>query len=207
MPVTVGANGMSVVHQGSGGVTQAFPDVCKTPAPPAPPIPIPYPNIAQSSDTASGTKKVKAEGKPICINSSNFSTSTGDEAGTLKGLVSMKTKLPRCCPSVLGTRLKRDDAEELASAFKAIADPGRLRLLSFIAAQPGAEACVCNLIEPLGLAQPTVSHHLKVLAEAGLLVRERRATWMFYRLVPERVRALQEALALPVDKPATKRSA
>ncbi len=117
------------------------------------------------------------------------------------------TKLPRCCPSVLGTRLKRDDAEELASAFKAIADPGRLRLLSFIAAQPGAEACVCNLIEPLGLAQPTVSHHLKVLAEAGLLVRERRATWMFYRLVPERVRALQDALALPVDKPATKRSA
>ena len=116
------------------------------------------------------------------------------------------TKLPRCCPSVLGTRLKRDDAEELASAFKAIADPGRLRLLSFIAAQPGAEACVCNLIEPLGLAQPTVSHHLKVLAEAGLLVRERRATWMFYRLVPERVRALQDALALPVDKPATKRS-
>jgi len=76
-----------------------------------------------------------------------------------------------------------------------------------IAAQPGAEACVCNLIEPLGLAQPTVSHHLKVLAEAGLLARERRATWMFYRLVPERVRALQDALALPVDKPATKRSA
>ena len=121
--------------------------------------------------------------------------------------VSMKPKLPRCCPTVLGTRLKRDDAEELATAFKAIADPGRLRLLSFIAAQPGAEACVCNLIEPLGLAQPTVSHHLKVLAEAGLLARERRATWMFYRLVPERVRALQEALALPVDKPATKRSA
>ena len=121
--------------------------------------------------------------------------------------VSMKPKLPRCCPTVLGTRLKRDDAEELATAFKAIADPGRLRLLSFIAAQPGAEACVCNLIEPLGLAQPTVSHHLKVLAEAGLLARERRATWMFYRLVPERVRALQDALALPVDKPATKRSA
>jgi len=121
--------------------------------------------------------------------------------------VSMKPKLPRCCPTVLGTRLKRDDAEELATAFKAIADPGRLRLLSFIAAQPGAEACVCNLIEPLGLAQPTVSHHHKVLAEAGLLARERRATWMFYRLVPERVRALQDALALPVNKPATKRSA
>src|SRR3989449_10779131 len=119
----------------------------------------------------------------------------------------MKTRLPRCCPSVLGTRLKRDDAEELASAFKAIADPGRLRLLSYIAAQPGAEACVCNLVQPLGLAQPTVSHHLKVLTDSGLLARERRGTWMFYRLVPERVEALRQALALPSEKPPAKRSA
>src|SRR3989441_6896674 len=121
--------------------------------------------------------------------------------------MSMKRKLPRCCPTVLGTRLKRDDAEELATAFKAIADPGRLRLLSFIAGQPGAEACVCHLIQPLGLAQPTVSHHLKVLTEAGLLARERRGTWMFYRLVPERVEALPQALALPSQKPVAKRSA
>lgn len=105
-----------------------------------------------------------------------------------------------CCASVLRTRLRRDDAEELATAFKAIADPGRLRLLSFIAAQPGAEACVCNLVTPLGLSQPTVSHHLKVLTEAGLLARERRGTWMFYRLVPDRVEALREALALPGGK-------
>ena len=119
----------------------------------------------------------------------------------------MSMKAPRCCASVLRTRLRRDDAEALATAFKAIADPGRLRLLSFIAAQPGAEACVCNLVEPLGLAQPTVSHHLKVLAEAGLLARERRGTWMFYRLVPERVEALREALALPTTRPAAKCSA
>ena len=121
--------------------------------------------------------------------------------------MSMKATAPRCCTAMLRTRLGRDDAETLATAFKAIADPGRLRLLSFIAGQPGAEACVCNLVEPLGLAQPTVSHHLKVLADAGLLARERRGTWMFYRLVPERVEALQQALALPSPKPAAKRSA
>jgi|SRR5581483_818130 len=112
-----------------------------------------------------------------------------------------------CCASVLRTRLRRDDAEALAEAFKAVADPGRLRLLSFIAAQPGTEACVCHLVEPLGLSQPTVSHHLKILTDAGLLARERRGTWMFYRLVPERVEALREALALPTPKAPSKRSA
>jgi ArsR family transcriptional regulator len=110
----------------------------------------------------------------------------------------MKMKSP-CCASLLRKRLGRDDAEELATAFKAIADPGRLRLLSFIAAQPRAEACVCHLVEPLGLAQPTVSHHLKVLTEAGLLERERRGTWMFYRLVPRRIEVLREALAVPSE--------
>src|SRR5690242_18357591 len=83
--------------------------------------------------------------------------------------MSMKgVEAARCCAPLLRTRLGRDDAEALATAFKAIADPGRLRLLSFIAGQPGAEACVCHLVRPLGLAQPTVSHHLKVLTEAGL---------------------------------------
>ena len=119
--------------------------------------------------------------------------------------MSIKGKV--CCASPLRTRLGRDDAEELATAFKAIADPGRLRLLSLIAGQPGAEACVCNLVEPLGLAQPTVSHHLRVLTEVGLLARERRGTWMFYRLVPERVAALQQALALPAARTTAKRSA
>jgi ArsR family transcriptional regulator len=80
-------------------------------------------------------------------------------------------------------------------------------MLSFIAAQRDAEACVCNLVEPLGLSQPTVSHHLKVLTDAGLLARERRGTWMFYRLVPERVEALRQALALPTERTASKRSA
>jgi hypothetical protein len=92
MPVTVGVNQLSVVHQASNGITIAFPDVCKTPAPPAPPIPIPYPNIAQSSDTAKGTKKVKCDGNPICVKDSNFRMSTGDEAGSLFGVASNKIK-------------------------------------------------------------------------------------------------------------------
>jgi ArsR family transcriptional regulator len=117
------------------------------------------------------------------------------------------TKPGGCCAPVLQARLGRNDAEALAAAFKAVADPARLRLLSFIARQPAAEACVCHLIEPLGLSQPTVSHHLKVLADAGLVTRERRGTWMFYRLVPERVEALREALALPTEKPRARRSA
>lgn len=92
MPVTVGVNNLSVVHKSSNGVTIAFPDVCKTPAPPAPPIPIPYPNIAQSSDTAKGTKKVKCDGNPTCVKDSNFRMSTGDEPGSLLGIVSNKIK-------------------------------------------------------------------------------------------------------------------
>jgi hypothetical protein len=92
MGVTVGVNKLSVVHAGSSGTTIAFPDVCKTPSP-AGPIPIPYPNIAQSSDTASGAKSVKADGNPICVKDSNFKTSTGDEAGSAGGgVASSKTK-------------------------------------------------------------------------------------------------------------------
>lgn len=92
MGVTVGVNQLSVVHQSSNGIAIAFPDVCKTPAPPAPPIPIPYPNIAKSSDTAKGSKKVKCDGNPICLKDSNFSMSTGDEAGSVGGIVSGKIK-------------------------------------------------------------------------------------------------------------------
>jgi hypothetical protein len=92
MPVTVGVNSLSVVHAGSNGVTMAFPDVCKTPAPPAPPIPIPYPNVANSSDTAQGSKTVTCDGNPICLKDSNFKMSSGDEAGSLLGVASNKIK-------------------------------------------------------------------------------------------------------------------
>lgn len=92
MPVTVGVNFMSVVHAGSNGISTAFPDVCKTPAPPAPPVPIPYPNIAKSSDTAQGAGTVKCDGNAVCVKDSNFMVSSGDEAGSLFGVVSNKVK-------------------------------------------------------------------------------------------------------------------
>jgi ArsR family transcriptional regulator len=110
-----------------------------------------------------------------------------------------KSKVIPCCPPVLEGRLTRAGAEQLAEAFKAIADPARLRLLSFIAAQPSGETCVCYLMKPLGLSQPTVSHHLKILFDAGLLDRERRGTWVFYRIVPERLAALRDVLAAPAE--------
>lgn len=92
MSVTIAVNNMTVVHKSSGGITIVFPDVCKTPSP-AGPVPIPYPNIAKSSDTAKGSKKVKMDGNPIMLKTSNFSTSVGDEAGTAGGgVVSNTTK-------------------------------------------------------------------------------------------------------------------
>jgi len=111
--------------------------------------------------------------------------------------ISILTPTPWRCAPLLQTRLGNAAAEELASAFKALSDPGRLRLLSLIATQPGSEACVCHLLKPLGLSQPTVSHHLRVLFEAGLLGRERRGSWVYYRIVPERMEALRTVLALP----------
>lgn len=92
MGVTVGVNFLSVVHASSNGTTIAFPDVCKTPAPPAPFVPIPYPNIAKSSDTAQGAATVKCDGNPTCVKDSNFMMSSGDEAGSLLGVASNKIK-------------------------------------------------------------------------------------------------------------------
>jgi hypothetical protein len=92
MGVTVGVNNLSVVHKSSNGVTVAFPDVCKTPSPGGP-IPIPYPNVAKSSDTSKGTKKVKCDGNSTCVRTSNFRMSTGDEGGTAGGgVISNKIK-------------------------------------------------------------------------------------------------------------------
>ena len=91
MSVSVGVNKLSVVHQDSSGITTCFPDVCKTPTPGGP-VPIPYPNIAKSSDTAKGTQKVKCDGNPTCVSDSNFMVSSGDEAGSLLGVASNKVK-------------------------------------------------------------------------------------------------------------------
>jgi ArsR family transcriptional regulator len=87
-----------------------------------------------------------------------------------------------------------EEATALAARFKAIGDPTRLRLLSLIAAHEGGEACVCDLNEPLALSQPTVSHHLKILVEAGLLTRTKRGTWSFYALVPGALPMLADTL-------------
>ncbi len=105
---------------------------------------------------------------------------------------------PQCCPAVLEAPLARADAETLAGALRVLADPARLQLVSLIGAQPDGEACVCDLTVPLGLSQPTVSHHLKVLQDAGLLEREQRGRWAFYRLRPEGLRLLSRALADPI---------
>ncbi|GAA0299348.1 ArsR/SmtB family transcription factor [Kineococcus aurantiacus] len=100
-----------------------------------------------------------------------------------------------CCAPVTGVPLSLQEAERLAAALKAVAEPTRLRLLSLVAAHEGQEACVCDLTEPVGLSQPTVSHHLKVLVDAGLLEREKRGVWAYYRLVRGRLEDLARALA------------
>jgi ArsR family transcriptional regulator len=100
-----------------------------------------------------------------------------------------------CCPEVLTAPLGAAEAEEVAAALRVVADPARLRLLSLISNAEGEEACVCNLTAPLGLSQPTVSHHLKVLADAGLLQRDHRGRWAYYRVVPERLELLRGSLA------------
>ena len=100
-----------------------------------------------------------------------------------------------CCGSVLAAPLGEADAVELAHGFAALGDPARLQILSLIADAPDGEVCVCEFVEPLGKSQPTVSHHLKVLGDAGLVEGDRRGKWVWYRLVPERLAALQAAIA------------
>ena len=105
-----------------------------------------------------------------------------------------RAKTVGCCGSVLAEPLSERDATELAHAYAALSDPVRLRLLSIIAAAD--EVCSCELEAPLRRSQPTVSHHTKALAEAGLIVGEKRGRWMWWRVVPERVAALSDALSL-----------
>lgn len=90
--------------------------------------------------------------------------------------------------------LARDDAKRLARMLKVVSDPTRLQLLSMIHGSPTGEACVCDLTEPLGLRQPTVSHHLKVLVDAGILQRDKRGSWVWFSIVPERLAAVADIL-------------
>ena len=102
-----------------------------------------------------------------------------------------------CCPPLFRTRLDEEQACELAEVLKAMADPARLRLLSIIAAAPDGEACACDLAEPLGRAQPTVSHHLTQLTRAGLITREQRGKWAWFRINDRRVASLRGCLTPP----------
>lgn len=99
-----------------------------------------------------------------------------------------------CCPPLVAAPLSAEDADQLARRLKALADPARLRLVSLLLASEGQEACTCDVTEPLGLSQPTVSHHLKRLAEAGIVTGERRGVWTYYRVVPEALTALAAVL-------------
>jgi ArsR family transcriptional regulator len=105
------------------------------------------------------------------------------------------TTTPRTC-CVLGARTSLDEeaAVELADALKALADPARLRLLSLIASSNGGEACACELTGPVDRSQPTVSHHLAILVAAGFITREKRGRWAWYRVVPERLQAVCDAI-------------
>ena len=108
---------------------------------------------------------------------------------------SLPLALDACCSPVTAGELSEDAAAALAKVFKALGDPTRVRLVSLIAASADGEACICDLTEPVGLAQPTVSHHMKLLADAGLVTRTQRSKWAYYRIVPEALTAVSRALA------------
>ncbi len=101
-----------------------------------------------------------------------------------------------CCDPVLVEALDHTEADELAAAFKVLADPVRLRLLSLVATAPDGELCACDVVDMIGRSQPTVSHHLSILADAGLLAREQRGRWAYFRVDPDRVAVLRDALMI-----------
>jgi ArsR family transcriptional regulator, arsenate/arsenite/antimonite-responsive transcriptional repressor len=119
-----------------------------------------------------------------------------------RGMVELTTEsttVVGCCAPLTREPLTGEQAVELARVFKAMGDPVRLRLLSLIASHEGGEACVCDLTDVFDLTGPTISHHLKVLREAGLITGERRGTWVFYRVCPDALRFASQLLTLDTD--------
>lgn len=104
-----------------------------------------------------------------------------------------------CCSPLTGGVLDTAAAERLASVFKSLADPARVKLVSLIAAAEGGEACICDLTEPLGLSQPTVSHHMKMLVDAGLVSRDQRGKWAYYRVNAEALDRIAGAVSAQSD--------
>jgi len=102
-----------------------------------------------------------------------------------------------CCPPLSAQPLSQAQAEQVAPLLKALADPVRLRLMSLVASRPGGEACVCDLNDAFDLSQPTISHHLKVLHEAGLVDRDKRGVWVYYRVRPQALASLGALIGCP----------
>lgn len=120
-----------------------------------------------------------------------------DDMAARTSLPVLTSDIAACCSPLTQGVLDLEAAERLAHMFKALGDPTRVRLLSLIAAAEGGQACICDLMVPVGLSQPTVSHHMKLLVDAGLVTRERRGRWAFYAVVHDALRALGSALDVP----------
>ena len=123
---------------------------------------------------------------------------TGGVAGDPAATLPLRDAVA-CCAPLTREPLDAGRAEALAGVLKAIAEPTRLRLLSLVAAHAGGEACVCDLTSPVGLSQPTVSHHLRVLVDAGLLTRDKRGVWAYYALVPGALDSVAALLSTSVS--------
>jgi len=126
---------------------------------------------------------------------------------TTSPLPLLASDLAACCSPLSGGALDEETAERLARIFHALGDRHRVRLLSLIAAADGGEACICDLVAPVGLAQPTISHHMKLLVEAGLVTRDQRGKWAYYRLAPEAAAPLSDMLRVLLAAPAAARPA
>jgi ArsR family transcriptional regulator, arsenate/arsenite/antimonite-responsive transcriptional repressor len=113
----------------------------------------------------------------------------------LRAPVALSSTGSACCAPLAADTLAEPDAVSLASAFAALADPVRLRLLNLIATAPTGEACACDLVDPVGKSQPTVSHHLKILVDAQLVTREKRGVWAWYRARPDKLNELRTFLS------------
>ena len=117
---------------------------------------------------------------------------------TAVATIQPRTDLPlladECCTPLLRQPISTSQAADLARILKALADPTRLQLVSLVAAHEGGEACVCQLTEPLGLTQPTISHHLKILVDAGIFTRDKRGKWAYYAIVPSAMNAISAVL-------------
>jgi len=117
------------------------------------------------------------------------------DAGSATRRAQTVAVVEECCPAVLSAPLSEQRASELAADLAAVADPVRLRILSMLLSAESGEVCVCEMVEPIGRSQPTISHHLKILADAGLIVGHKRGRWVWYRTVPDKIAHLGAVLA------------